>query len=209
MADYSKKEALDRIVRILMDKEAGSATPDTTLQDELRSEDKSVSDIAKLMADALSGENLFFPAQSRQDYGLIYTWTGTATITGLTADVFTKITGTFQNSGYCDGVTGQPTNDRLLLSRTGYWFVDWQLSFIGSPDITYRVEPYHAALGTPQAVAEITPAASGTVSISGCGIFIASGTSELIDLRVNPSATAWLVPRAVQLRVLRMHKQYN
>ena len=210
MADYSKKEALDRIVRVLLDVPAGSETPDTILQGDLRSENKSVSDIAKLLEDTLSGEDLVFPAQARQDYGEVWTWTGTVELTALPSTAYTKITGTFQNSSYADGITCQPTQDRLLLTRTGYYFVDWQLSFQGSSDIAYKFEPYHAALGAPQAAAEVQPSASGSaVSISGCGIFIASGISELVDLRMKPSATAWLVPRCAQLRVLRMHKQLS
>lgn len=206
---YSKKEALDRIVRILIGSPESGEEPDINLQGALRSEDDSVSDIANILADTLPGYNATLPVEMKQDYGEIYAWTGTATMTGLSASAYTKVTGTFQNSGYNDRVTCTPASDRMTLTNTGYWFVDWQLSFQGSPDITYKFEPYHAALGMPQAAAEITPNASGSVQhVGGCGIFIASGSSEAIDLRVICSATGWLIPRVAQLRVFRMHKPY-
>jgi hypothetical protein len=202
---YSKKEALHRIYLILTGQTETNDTPDTAIKGELYSEDQSLSKIAEVMSDSLPGYSFHFPAAAQNDYGEIWAWTGTATMTGL-GTTAVKITGTFQNSSYYDGITPQPTSDRLLLSQTGYYFVDWQMSFQGSSDVEYRVEPYHAALGTPQAAALVKPYVSGSVmSASGVGIFIATGSAELIDLRVLCSAAgSWLIPRTAQLRVYRV-----
>lgn len=201
---YGTTEALNRILRILEGRPILTADPET-VPGEILSEEEATSQIAEILGDGITGEVLHLPASLQQDYGGIYTWTGTSTLTGMVSTSYTKITGSFQNSMYADGITPQPTLDRLYLSHTGMYFVSWSLSYIGSSAINYKVEPYHAALGSPQAAAQSTPYSSGTItSMSGSGIFIASGTAELVDLRLLPSATAWMVPLVMQLSVHRL-----
>lgn len=202
---YSKTESLYRILKILKGETITDDRPEMALVPEVLSEDGSLSQIAELMADSLGGSSLHLPLSIQNDYGEIYTWTGTVALTGLSADIYTKITGTFQNTAYTLNITGQPTLDRLLLSKSGYYFVSWSTSFQGSSVIEYWIEPYHAAVGIPQAVNRVKPTASGSVAgLSGSGIFLATDANELIDLRVRPNATAWFVPNSVTLTVYRI-----
>ena len=193
---YSKNESLQRIYHVLEGNPVKNDAPDH-VPGVLFSEDESLSKIAELLGESLYGHNF-------NDYGEIYTWTGTVTLTGLPSTAFTKITGTFQNSGLTRGMTAQPTESRLVAASPGTYFVDWHISGYGSSAITYSVEPYCNGWGMPQAVGRVTPYASGSaVSFSGTGIFYVSGSSEAIDLRIKPSATAWLKIDAVQLRAFR------
>lgn len=201
---YSKRESLQRIYNILKGNPITNASPEI-LGGDPDSEDESLSHIAAILSGFISGEVLHEPTSLRHDYGGIYAWTGTSSLTSMTSASYTKITGTFQNSMYTDGVTASPSGDRLTLTQSGMYFVQWSLSYIGSSAVTYKVEPYHAALGTPQAAAVSQPYSSGTVvNMSGSGIFIASGSAEVVDLRLLPSATAWMIPQTVELWVQRI-----
>jgi len=206
---YSTKEAFNRTLRSWQGKTITYDYPDS-LQGEILSEDEAASDFAELMEDSLPSEAPTIP-HAINKYAAIWVWTGTSSMESLTASVFTKITGTFQNNSNYVGLTPQYQNDRILVTDSGAIFrVVWQVSFLGSPDIVYNVEPYANALGIPQAVAEVKPSASGTVSISGEGYQYISGTSIQVDLRVKPvGATGWMVLKAAQLSVervgLRLH----
>lgn len=203
---YSKKEAYNRILRILMGETETDDRPDVGLDGEILSEDHAISKIAELMADSLPGYSFHLPDAVANDYGEIYAWTGTSTMTGLTVDVYTKITGTFQNTAYYDNVTCSPTLDRMTLSKAGYYFVSWSATFYGSSAITYWIEPYRAATGVPQAVAKAMPYASGSaVNIAGSGIFRSTAESEVVDLRVRPDvASAWIKFESLTLSVYRI-----
>ena len=202
---YSKRESLYRILKVLQGATITDDRPEVALVPDFLSEDGSLSQIAELMADSLPGSTFHLPSSASNDYGEIYAWTGTVALTGIPADIYTKITGTFQNTAYTDGVTGQPTLDRLYLSQSGYYFVSWSASFQGSSAIEYWIEPYHSAVGIPQAVGRTKPYASGSsVNIAGSGIFRSTVAGELIDLRVRPDASAWFVPNAVTLTVYRI-----
>lgn len=202
---YSKKEALNRIVRIWQGKTETDDTPETALKGEILSEDHAMSQWAEMMADSMAGEMLHLPRVLERDFGGIYTWTGTVELGDFSANVFTKITGAFQNDMRYYGTTPQYAYDRITLSQTGYYFVSWSLSYLGSSDVNYKVEPYHAALGTPQAAAQSTPYSSGTITnMAGSGFFIASGSAELVDLRLQPNGTAWIVPLVMTLSVERV-----
>lgn len=202
---YNKTEALYRILKVLKGETITDDRPDVALVPEVLSEEGSLSQIAELMADSLGGSSFHLPSSVQNDYGEIYTWTGTVALTGYPANVYTKITGSFQNTAYTSNVTGQPTLDRMLLSKSGYYFVSWSATFQGSSAIEYWIEPYHDAVGIPQAVARTKPSSSGSsVNIAGSGIFRSTAASELIDLRVRPNATAWFVPNALSLTVYRI-----
>ncbi len=199
---YNETESLHRILNILKGTTITDDRPDVALSPEVLPSEGSLSEIAELLAGSLGGSLFHAPGEA---YGEIYAWTGTSSLTSYPADVYTKITGTFQNTAYTSGVTGQPTLDRMLLSKSGYYFVSWSASFQGSSAIEYWIEPYHAAVGIPQAVARTKPSSSGSaVNLAGSGIFLSTAASELVDLRLRPNASAWFVPNSVTLTVYRI-----
>lgn len=199
---YSMTESLYRILKVLKGETIADDRPEMALPTEVLSPDGSLSQIAELLAGSLGGSTLHNPVGA---YGEIYAWTGTVALTGYPADVYTKITGTFQNNGLYDNTTPQYNLDRIYLSKSGDYFVSWSASFQGSSAIRYWIEPYHNAAGIPQAVGKVQPSSSGSsVNVAGSGIFQATVDGELIDLRVRPNATAWFVPNSVTLTVYRV-----
>ena len=75
--------------------------------------------------------------------------------------------------------------------------------------LLYSVEPYIENAGLAEAVARVTPYASGSaVNIGGVGYHYMSGTvsTSLVDLRLLPSATAWMNIDSVALIVRRVGK---
>jgi hypothetical protein len=202
---YNVTESAYRILKILCGETLTDDTPNT-IPGELPPIENSLSDIAELMADSLAGKTFSLPSAATNEFGEIYTWTGTVTLTGLPNTSYTKITGSFHNEAFSSGVTCQPLQDRMVLTKSGYYFVDWQVTLIGSSDVTYAIEPYHSALGIPQAVSAVRPSASGSAtSLSGHGVFLATGTSEIIDLRIFPGTNSvWAKMQAGQLRVYRV-----
>jgi hypothetical protein len=167
---------------------------------------EALSDIAQMLEDTL-GSDGYVPGRllaNSQRFGSIYTWTGTVTLTGMTTS-WTKITGTFQNAGrYSSGITLDPNQARIRINDYGIYFVSWEMSYIGSPDINYKIEPY-CYVGMPQAAAESTPATSGSVtSMSGSGFGEASGSAVEVALYLQTSNTAWMIPQVIQLNVLKV-----
>jgi len=202
---YSKKEALNRILRILK----GAPEPTDTeevLVGNVLSEDEALSDIAQVLAGTLPDTAGNIP-RALVRYGAIWTWTGTAQLTTV-GTTFSKITGSFQNNGNYYGVTPDCANDRIVINDVGTYFVQWQMSYYGSSDVEYSVEPYNSNIGIPQARATTCPAVSGSAtSMSGVGFTYVSGTAATIDLRVKASAPdAWFIPWACQLAVQRVSK---
>ena len=196
--DYSANESLERI-KYILDGTNPSDAKETLGQSPW---DKSLSYIAQLLEGSLPGRRL---SVLTQKFGEIFTWTGTVTYTGMTT-AWTKITGAFQNSGEVSdtGITLQPTSSQILINDWGVYFVSWQMSYIGSPDIDYKVEPY-CFVGMPQAAAVSTPATSGSVTcMSGSGFAEASGSAVAVSLYLKPSATAWLIPQTLQVSVMRV-----
>jgi hypothetical protein len=195
---YSSNESFERISSIL-----GGVNPDDAEETLGRKPwNESLALIAQLLEGSLEGSRLSVPIQK---FGQIYTWTGTATFTGMTTS-WTKLTGTFQNSGEVSdtGITLQPTSSQILINDWGVYFVSWQMSYIGSPDLDYKVEPY-CFVGMPQAAAQSTPRTSGTItSMGGSGFAEASGSAIAVSLYLKPSATAWIIPQVVQLSVMRV-----
>ena len=201
---YPTNESWNRILRAWQGKTETDDAPGA-VKGVILSEDGAISDLAEMMADSLPGEMLHLPRVLEHDFGGIYTWTGTVELGTFTANVFTKITGAFQNDMRYYATTPQYAYDRITLSQTGMYFVNWSLSYLGSSDVNYKVEPYHGGLGTPQAAAQSQPYSSGTVtSMSGGGFFIASGSTETVDLRLEPNGTAWIVPLVIELSVQRV-----
>lgn len=232
---YTFRESVNRILRILEGKALPNDYPETITGDVL-STDEAVSDLAELMAGSLPNESFTLPSgadvtaytASAQEarlgssttkfvtpfaldetclWGQIYTYTGTTTLTGLTQDVFTRITGSFQNyqlqsNGY---INTQPTLDRIMINAVGTYLIDWNLSFLGSPDVTYVVAPHMNSGTVYQSVATIKPLASGSVvSLAASGILNVTATNTQIDLRVAPGQTGWLRFIAGQMNVRRI-----
>ena len=231
---YNKRESLNRIVRKLQGDPIVSDTKDV-IPGEVLSEDEALSDLAELLEGSLPGESLVIPAagidfataeemylgasadtvvspyraEFLNVYGGIYTWTGTAQFTGLSASSYTKITGSFQNNMSSYGVLLQPGVSNIGIGVYGTYKIEWNMSFYGSSDITYAVEPYVENAGLAEAVARTKPYASGSVAnFSGVGYHYLSGTvsTSLVDLRVLPSATAWMNIDSVSLLVSRVGK---
>ena len=196
--DYSANESFERIYTIL-----NGTNPDDVKETlGQRAWNESLGLITQLLEGSLPGQRMSLRTQK---FGQIYTWTGTVTFTGMTT-AWTKLTGTFQNAGEVSdtGITLQPTSSQILINDWGVYFVSWQMSYIGSPAIDYKVEPY-CFTGMPQAAAQSRPAASCTVtSMGGSGFAEASGSAVAVSLYLLPSATAWLVPQVLQLSVLRV-----
>ena len=230
---YSVKESWNRILRALEGKAATSDGPNS-LPGEILSENDALSDLAELFEGSLPGETLTLPgssipfatipdmylatetaeavspytANSLLVWAGIYTSTGTATLTGYASTAFAKITGSFQNSMSGFGALPQPTVDNIMVgSFYGTWRIDWHISFRGSPNILYTVEPFFDNVGLPQAMDKVKPYASGSaVSMGGFGYQYMSGTSKFVDLRLLPDATAWMVIESMQLTAQRVGK---
>lgn len=185
---YSENEALQRIYSCLI----GTNPVDYQGYMGEMPKNEALSRIAQLLEGSLP-DIVFAPVSVMDDeFGGIFTWTGTTVMTGITA-AFTKITGAFHNSMVDSAnVTGQPTSDRIYVNKYGTYFVSWQLSFQGSPDLDYTVEPYTSSVGVPQAAAMVRPSASGSaISMSGSGYLHTSGTSTYVSLYVKPSGVGW------------------
>jgi hypothetical protein len=92
----------------------------------------------------------------------------------------------------------------MCINDYGIYFVSWSMSYIGSPDVNYKIEPY-CFVGMPQAAAESTPSTSGSVtSMSGSGFGEASGSAVEVALYLKSSASAWMIPQVIQLNVLKV-----
>ena len=231
---YSIQEAINRLLRALEGKTVNSDIPGG-LTGEVLSENEAWSDLAELFEGSLPGETLTLPAAGldfataeemylgvSQDtvvspyraeflnvYGGIYTWTGTAQLTGMSASSYTKITGAFDGSMSSYGVLLQPGWSNIGIGVYGTYMIEWNMSFYGSSDVTYSVEPYVENAGLPEAVARVTPYASGSaVNFGGVGHHYMSGTvsTSLVDLRLLPSATAWMNIDSASLIVRRVGK---
>jgi len=232
---YRKEESITRIVRIFEGKAVPTDVPNT-VPGELMNTEEALSDLAELMAGSLPNETFTMPAgadlssytatssEARAGvaddvfitpktldetclWGEIYTYTGTSTMTGLTQDVYTMITGSFQNyklqsNGY---IVNQPTVDRIIVNAVGTYMLDWGVSFLGSSDITYVFAPHMNTGTVVQAVATVKPYASGSVvSLHSGGIINVTAMNTQIDLRVAPGQTGWMRFIAGQLVVRRI-----
>ena len=204
LLNYSDNEALERIYNALI----GNNPTDFDGFLGQMPKDEALTRIAQLLEGSLGTE--LSPLQAIADnfnsqYGGIYSWTGSASSMTAIPTSWTRITGAFQNSMLSNGdVTCQPTQDRILLNDYGRWLVEWQVSYYGSPNIEYMIEPY-CWVGMPQAAATSKPAASGTATVmSGVGVANASGTAVQVSLYIKPSATAWFRMMSGQVFVKRL-----
>jgi len=203
---YSSNESLERIYNVLVG--VNPADAEETLGQ--MPYDEALTRIAQVLEGSL-GTPVYDPIPGLgAEYGGIYTWTGTVTMTGIPGGVvgtaWTKITGAFQNSMLATtNVTPTPSQDKIVLNDIGVWLVSWSATIIGSPDINYKIEPF-CMVGMPQASAGITPYSSGThAHLSGSGIVYSSGTSVGVSLYILPSVTAaWVRLNSVQLHVQRL-----
>lgn len=91
---YSKKESINRIVRILEDKAPSSDQPDT-LTGEILSEDEAWSDFAELLAGSLPNENLAINIVPK--YGHMFAHNATGTVIVASADVYYAVSGSIHS----------------------------------------------------------------------------------------------------------------
>jgi len=205
--DYSANESLERIYNILKGINP-SDVPETLGR---MAWDDSLSRITQLLEGSLGGlEDEFLDTVFAIKYGGIWAWTGTAVMTTLSATVYTKITGTFQNASVyvTTGITATPSQDRIYINDVGNYLVHWSVSFEGDPNSEYAIEPYVAGIGLPEAVARARPSSSGTaINVSGEAIEYVSGTAVTVSLYVLPTlASTWFKPRSASIVVQRIGK---
>jgi len=195
--NYSRNEAFERIYNALI----GIDSDDQDGFLGQMAENDAVSRIAQLMEGSLGLR--IRPLDNLTDqFGGVFVWTGTSVMQSVPA-AWTKLTGTFQNAMlYSDYITPQPQYDRILINDYGVYDVHWSMSFQGSSDMNYMLEPY-CYVGMPQAAVTVTPIASGSiVNVSGHGYAYASGTAVQVALYIKPgSADAWFKPITGQIEI--------
>lgn len=99
---YSKKESLNRILRILQGKPVIGDAPGIITGD-VMSEDQAMSDIAELIAGSLPNES-GFPIPGIFRYGHFYATNITGTVSVASANVYYEVSGSF-SSGLLNGVS--------------------------------------------------------------------------------------------------------
>jgi hypothetical protein len=201
--NYSSNESLERIYHVLNGDTVPSSMPTTEGE---QAWNTSLARIAQLLEGTLT--DLHSPLDQ---YAEIWTWTGTVLMTGLTANIFNKITGTFQNNGNYLTAVPHYENDNILVTDTGsVYLIEWHADVNGLLTAEYAIEPYVNAVGVPQAVSRVKPSASGTSTcMSGIGVQYISGTSIQVDLRVNPEAATWIQINSAQLFVRKLGPRAN
>ena len=181
---YSKKEALNRIVRSLIGTPIPSDQPGT-LSGDIQSEDEAMGTIAEVLEDSLPGETPTIPpgflgplqtaASGFIEHGHMWTYSGTASQALSTS--WLKPTGVFTNNGLSSSnVTPTFGSDLIDIDLPGTYLVGLQVS-VADQDAAYtlrgaayidgvrqdgiRFEQY-LATGTAE-----TCTAMGTVSVTG------------------------------------------
>ncbi len=229
--NYNIKESLNRILRIFQGKAETSEYADT-LSGRILSHNQAFSDFAQLLAATLAGETAELPgslvatvaeanAESSNvkaltplshswihEYGGIYIETGTVE-QSLTADVWTKITGAFQNftedSGgeiFCDW-----NDDQIVINEIGVFLVSYQLSVLtndgGEATLQLQVFNSGSAMGMTRSEMEFDASGSCAVMSAFAPIEIMV-TGTPVDIRARPDTTIVVKAKAGQLLVQRM-----
>jgi hypothetical protein len=181
---YSKKEALNRIVRSLI----GTAIPSDqpgTLSGDIQSEDEAIGTIAEILEDSLPGETptippgFLSPLQTSVS-GFIehgHMWVSTGTVSQALSTSWLKPTGIFTNNGLSStNITPTYGSDLIDIDLPGTYFVSINASVEGDGAYVLKgaayidgtrqdgimFEEYMGASGSSRAVA-----AYGTVSVTG------------------------------------------
>ena len=232
---YSAKESWNRILRLFQ----GNAVPNEypeTIPGEVLSKEEAFSDLAELLVDSLPNEDIVLPGALltsvdeanalpddaintraltpashnwMHEYGGIYIVTGTVE-QALTQDVWTKITGAFQNytldSGaeiFCDW-----NDDRIVINEVGTYLIIYQLSIL-TPDggeQTIMLEIFSSGSAQGQTRSEMHFDASGSCSVmSASNPISVPVTGWPIDIRANPDAGITIKAKAGQLFVEKMN----
>lgn len=148
---YSINEALSRLAELLNGSMPGETatlpTAITVPSASLPDATTTVQGVAELatVAEAEAGtdttrittpqgvlQSIYANAPQTVEFGEIYNYsTGTAVV--QLSSSWTKVTGSFQGNGYSStDITPDKTNDRIIINRSGYYFVSGQFSFSGS-----------------------------------------------------------------------------
>jgi hypothetical protein len=125
---YSKKEALNRIIRTLIGKSPLSDQP-TTLSGSIISEDEALGAIAELFEESMPEEVMFVPEAATMRYGEIYY--DHVTEGGATGTSLSLVTGTwtsvdvFASDGFSSaGITPEYASGLIRIGIEGTYFVD-------------------------------------------------------------------------------------
>lgn len=194
---YSKRESLNRILRLLSDGMADVSTQaPETVPPPYYSEDEAVSLISELLGGTLEGDSATLPSSMNAtitvpgvvklpEFGAIYASTGSAVMSVGVA--YTKITGTFQSDGISTAnIVNDYANDKITINATGTYFIAWRAEIIGDTGITYQIRPYLDSVAHPELTAGVSIAAAVlTKPLSNFGFFIATGTSMDLELYVS------------------------
>jgi hypothetical protein len=222
---YNKREALNRIYRLLSATVADvpQETPNT-VPPPYYSEDEAVSLIAELLAGSLEGETANLPsvvsvASSLVDeatvsapgtvklpeYGSIYAHTGSVTMSIGTS--YTKVTGTFQNSGLSsDNITPDPDDDRITINGVGTYFVSVNYSLLGTATRQYDFKVYLDSVAQNQLSGRADIDADADEAGGGMSGFV-NVTGSNMDLELYAAASAGssnLRLRAVDVSIFRL-----
>lgn len=181
---YSKKEALNRIVRSLIGTPIPSDQPGT-LSGDIQSEDEAIGTIAEILEDSLPGETptippgFLSPLQTSVS-GFIehgHMWVSTGTVLQALSTSWLKPTGIFTNNGLSStNITPTYGSDLIDIDLPGTYFVSINASVEGDGAYVLKgaayidgtrqdgimFEEYMGASGSSRAVA-----AYGTVSVTG------------------------------------------
>lgn len=204
-ARYSKRESLNRILRLLEGKAVPTDVPGT-VSGQVLSEDEAFSDIAELMANSLPNEALSFGT-----YGEVKNvYSGTASyLLFPTAGTIYELTGSFGSVIANYGITTSGSNTRLIISQKGAYHVWFRASYQGSPDLAYQFSPFIVSPSSSPTSLRVfsQPSSSGSYTfVAGDFYLLASGTfSQTWGLGVVPVVTgAWMITHDVQFGMQRI-----
>lgn len=229
---YNFEIALNRLLRKMEGKPVTSDRQE--FPGEILNQENAMSDIAELWEGSLPGETLQIPAAGlpfasvaeanagtasdviispeshtwAHEYAGIYVHTGTVQ-QSFTANVWTKITGAFQNDMIDSGdVYGDWNDDRIIVNETGTYLVLWQLSLLscGDAGTLIGVQAYvsgTAAITTRSWVS--SPVSGSYFQMNGLGVTSIGGYGFPVDLRLSPSTTQEYSVRAAELFIEKMN----
>jgi len=185
--EYSSRESLNRILRLLQGKAVPTDAPDT-ISGVFLSENAALSDIAELLAGSLPNESAELPSNvsvdlsSLVEYGMIYNnSTGTAQVALSTS--WAKVTGSFQGNGVSSSnIVPDYANDKITINKVGTYFVGIQASFSGGANAVIEGSIYLGGLRQESIRFRRKLSAIGDVgSASALGIISVTGTAVDVE----------------------------
>ena len=150
-----------------------------------------------------AGTRAAIAAIAGDEYGGIYTSTGTVTLINLPANTYIKISGSFHvDMESTANMTPDWNDDLIIINEVGLFKIGYDLSYSGLGAAVYTIMPFVDGVAVQQAKSIRTLDAAGAVDgQSGGGWYLITGTPVNIDLRVSLSVSGTLKLDAGQLRV--------